>query len=150
MMPVFTYKHFTELTTTELYAILRLRNEVFVVEQNCPYIDTDNKDLHSWHLMGRQDDQLVAYSRILPSGISYKNPSIGRVATALQYRKKGLGKILMKKAIEKCKQQFSCNEITIGAQLYLKIFYESFGFVQSGNIYLEDGIEQIEMELIEK
>ena len=138
-------KPFAELTPKELYSVLQLRNEVFIVEQNCPYQDLDNKDLKSWHLMGMQDDKLVAYSRLLAPGISYSESSIGRIVSSPSARKTGVGKKLVKESIEQIKNLFKTDTIRIGAQLYLKSFYESFGFVQDGEIYLEDNIPHIIM-----
>ncbi len=142
-----TYKRFDELTAAELYDIMRLRSEVFVVEQNCVYLDADNKDRPSWHLCGRDNETLAAYCRILPAGISYRHPSIGRVVTALPYRKTGTGRQLMQLAIEKTFYQFGDPVIIIGAQLYLRDFYGSLGFVQTGEPYIEDGIPHITMQL---
>jgi ElaA protein len=140
------FKRFDELTPYELYKIIWLRNEVFVVEQNCVYQDADHKDPKSWHLMGMNDqNELMAYCRILPPGLSYVEPSIGRVLTNPAVRKEGAGKILMQNGIEKCFELFGPVNIKIGAQLYLLKFYSSLGFEKSGEIYLEDGIEHIEM-----
>jgi ElaA protein len=144
-----TYKHFTSLTTQELYTILSLRSEVFVVEQNCVYLDTDKKDEDAWHLCGWQDDVLVAYVRILAPGVSYEEASIGRVLTNPAFRKNGYGVELMNVAIEKTLQQFNVQKIKIGAQLYLLNFYSSLGFKQTSEVYMEDGIPHIEM-LFEK
>jgi len=138
-------KKFDELSPDELYAILQLRNEVFVVEQNCVFQDADNKDQASYHLMGWDNKILVAYARILPAGVAYELPSIGRVVTSRAARKNGTGKILMKESIEATQKLFGKVSIKLGAQLYLKNFYESFGFIQSSDIYLEDGIQHIEM-----
>ncbi len=138
-------KPFHELTTAELYALLRLRSEVFVVEQNCVFLDQDNKDQAAWHLMGWHDNELVAYVRILPPGMAYELPSIGRVVTSHEYRGSGAGKELMNEAIEKTTARYPDMPIKIGAQLYLKKFYQSLGFEQSSEIYLDDGIEHIEM-----
>jgi len=143
----FACKKFEELTPVELYAALRLRSEVFVVEQNCVFLDMDNKDQQSLHLLGWQDDLLAAYTRLLPAGVSFREISIGRVVTSPKMRKTGAGKILMQKSIETAYHFFGKNPIRIGAQLYLKQFYESFGFQQSSEIYLEDDIEHIEMLL---
>ena len=140
-----TYKHFNSLTTKELYTILSLRSEVFVVEQNCVYLDTDNKDLDAWHLCGWRDDVLVAYVRILAPGVSYEEASIGRVLTNPAFRKNGYGIELMKLAIEKTMNQFDVSTIKIGAQLYLLDFYSCLGFLQTSEMYLEDGIPHIEM-----
>jgi len=138
-------KKFADLTPHELYAIIQLRNEVFVVEQNCVYQDADNKDQQSWHVMGWHDNLLAAYTRILPPGIMYNLPSIGRVVTSPAIRKKGIGKQLMEKSIETVENLFGNTSIQIGAQLYLEKFYEALGFRKSGEMYLEDGIEHIEM-----
>lgn len=144
-----TSKHFNLLTTTELYAILRLRNEVFIVEQHCPYQDIDNKDQKSFHLMGRIGDDLVAYCRILPPGVSYPESSIGRVITSAKSRGTGAGQELLGKAIAEVRKMFGIVPIHIGAQRYLQRFYEGFGFVQTSPVYLEDDIEHIEMILSE-
>lgn len=139
-------KKFEELTPHELYTIMWLRNEVFVVEQNCVYQDADYKDQKSWHLMGLDDDKhLMAYSRILPPGLAYIQPSIGRVVTNPAARKEGAGRELMKTAIEYCSKLFGGQDIKIGAQLYLLKFYSSLGFEKTGEVYLEDGIEHVEM-----
>jgi ElaA protein len=141
-----TLKAFSELMATELYLILQLRNEVFILEQNCPYQDLDNKDLYCHHLMGWYGDKLVAYTRLVPPGISYAGyTSIGRVVTSPAVRGTGIGKELMTKSIDTCYTLFGVAPVRIGAQLYLKRFYEDFGFAQTGEMYLEDGIEHIEM-----
>lgn len=116
-----------------------------MVEQNCPYLDPDGKDYSSWHLMGWDGDKLVAYSRLLPAGLAFQEISIGRVVSSPAYRGTGAGKELMNHAIEKSHQLFGPQSIRIGAQLYLKKFYESLGFIQVSEMYLEDGIEHIEM-----
>ena len=138
-------KPFAELTPNELYHILQLRNEVFIVEQNCPYQDLDNKDLKSWHLMGVEKDKLVAYSRLLAPGISYSESSIGRIVSSPSVRKTGMGKRLVEESILQIKNLFKTDDIRIGAQFYLKRFYESFGFVQDSEIYPEDNIPHIIM-----
>ncbi|HTD93703.1 MAG TPA: GNAT family N-acetyltransferase [Chitinophagaceae bacterium] len=138
-------KHFEDLTVHELYAILRLRSEVFVVEQNCVFLDQDNKDQASHHLMGWQDDRLTAYTRIVPPGLAYDDPSIGRVVTSPTDRGSGIGKILMERSIAELYTIYGPLPIRIGAQLYLKNFYESLGFLQTSEIYDEDGIDHIEM-----
>jgi len=140
-------KQFDELTALELYAILQLRNEVFVVEQNCVYQDADGKDLHSWHCCGWDGHKLAAYTRIIPPGISYDEASIGRVVTSPAYRGTGTGRKLMKESISNTFREFGCSQIKIGAQLYLKDFYQSLGFIQCSDEYMEDGIPHIEMIL---
>jgi ElaA protein len=141
------HRHFKELNTTELYQILQLRNEVFIVEQNCPFQDLDDKDFKCYHLMGFDTDsqKVMAYTRIVPAGSSYAEASIGRVVTSPVARKGGIGKVLMQKSIELLEELYGGVSIKIGAQLYLKKFYESFGFEQVEEIYLEDEIEHILM-----
>lgn len=138
-------KKFVELTPHELYAIIKLRNEVFVVEQNCVFQDADDKDQPSYHLMGMNKDKIVAYSRIVPPGIAYKEPSIGRVVSSPSLRSTGMGKELMTQSIESLYKLFGNTPIKIGAQVYLLKFYASHGFTSTGDIYLEDGIEHITM-----
>jgi ElaA protein len=144
-------KTFEELTVHELYAIMQLRSEVFIVEQNCPYQDADGKDPKSLHLMGYdENDILVVYSRILPQNISYPEASIGRVVSSPKVRGTGAGKKLMDKSLEIIAQKFGNVPVKIGAQAYLKIFYESFGFIKTSEEYLEDDIPHIEMLLSPK
>ncbi len=141
------YKPFASLTPAELYDIMQLRNEVFVVEQNCVYQDADNKDPHCHHLMIRDGEKLAAYARLLPKGLAYEQMSIGRVISSPAYRGTGVGKLLIAQAIKDCRELFGEGPIQIGAQFYLQKFYESFGFVQVSDIYLEDNIEHILMVL---
>ncbi|MEI6410506.1 MAG: GNAT family N-acetyltransferase [Bacteroidota bacterium] len=140
---------FKELTLYELYEALALRQEVFVVEQNCPYQDCDGKDQESWHLFGRDEaGRLIAYTRLLPEGLSYPGyTSIGRVVSAPVARGTGAGRDLMKKSIEMTRMLFGDWPIKIGAQSYLLRFYESFGFQSTGEAYLEDGIPHTKMVL---
>ncbi len=141
----FSVKPFTELTTSELYQLLQLRTEVFVVEQNCPYQDCDGKDYNSIHLLGYENEQLVAYARIVPKGISYeKYPSIGRVATRKTVRQMSYGKQLMNEALTYCRTHFT-NSIKISAQAYLEKFYSDLGFITVSEPYLEDDIPHIAM-----
>lgn len=140
-------KLFKELSPDELYAIIRLRNEVFVVEQNCVFQDADNKDQSSYHVMGWKENELLAYSRLVPAGISYSEPSIGRVVTSPSVRSLGLGKKLMEHSIYLLHSKWGKLNIKIGAQLYLEHFYNSLGFQRTSEIYMEDGIEHIEMQL---
>jgi ElaA protein len=140
-----TCRQFDELSVTELYHILQLRSEVFVVEQQCPYLDTDDKDQASLHLCGRLNEKLVAYARLLPPGLAFTEASIGRVVTHPSFRKNGAGKLLMHHAIEKTYAAYHTGSIRIGAQLYLLQFYNNLGFTQASEIYLEDGIRHIEM-----
>jgi ElaA protein len=138
-------KKFELLNPFELYQLLRLRSDVFVVEQNCVFLDPDNYDQQCYHLMGYIHNDLVAYTRIVPAGLIYKEASIGRVVTAKAVRRTGAGKELMQTAIETLFHLFGEQRIKIGAQLYLKHFYESFGFIQTSDVYIEDGIEHIYM-----
>jgi ElaA protein len=145
-MITWTCKYFTDLDNEELYRILQLRNEVFIVEQNCCYQDLDNKDLHAYHFCGWKENNLVAYTRLLAKGISYSDaPSIGRVLTSPSVRGQKVGKELMQRSIEETYRLFGKTTIKISAQLYLKKFYESFSFVQKGDVYLEDNIDHISM-----
>ena len=138
-------KKFNELTVNELYEILKIRAEVFVVEQNCIYQDLDSKDKASYHLFLEDSEEIAAYLRILPKGISYPEIAIGRVLTKASYRKKGLAKEIMKKAIDYITDSLEEKKIRISAQLYLLEFYRDLGFEPISDIYLEDGIEHIEM-----
>lgn len=143
-------KKFEELSPYQLYAILQLRNEVFVVEQNCVFQDADDKDQNSFHLMGFHNNQLVAYTRLVPPGEIYEQPSIGRVVTSSSVRNSGIGRELMKQSIDAVYKLFGFQPIKIGAQLYLKKFYESLEFEQVSEVYLEDGIEHIYMLKMER
>ncbi|MES2107712.1 MAG: GNAT family N-acetyltransferase [Bacteroidota bacterium] len=140
-------KAFNELTVHQLYEILKLRSAIFVLEQQCLYQDMDDKDKHCHHLMIFEDNQLAAYTRLVPGGISFSEISIGRVITNPAYRGKGLGRKLMEQSIEACYDLFGKQPIRIGAQLYLEDFYSSLGFIQQGEMYLEDDIPHIEMLL---
>lgn len=148
-MLTFTCLPFEKLSPHELYDIMALRQEVFVVEQNCPYLDADGKDIESWHLMGKDETgKLIAYTRLLPEGLAYKDfVSIGRVVSSPLARGTGVGKILMQHSIEMCRRLFGNQPIKIGAQSYLLKFYENFGFRSTGEEYLEDGIPHTKMVL---
>jgi ElaA protein len=139
-------KTFDELNVHELYGILQLRAKVFVVEQNCAYQDLDNTDKKSWHLFGTDDENILAYARLIPQGINYPEASIGRVITDPAVRGKKIGKELMKESIAKCEELFATKEITISAQCYLKKFYNECGFKEVGEEYLEDNIPHIKMK----
>lgn len=150
-MPTISWKiiPFSELTLEQLYAILKLRAEVFVIEQNCIYEDHDDKDQKCHHVLGvdEETNDLVAYSRLVPPGISFEEASIGRVLTSHKYRKNKFGIALMDENIAFMQTLYPNQNIRIGAQTYLLKFYESFGFVAQGEPYDEDGIEHIEMLL---
>lgn len=145
MTPDWILKPFDELSPFELYTILQLRNEVFVVEQQCVFQDADDRDQPSRHLMAWTGSKLVAYTRLVPPRLVYQYPSIGRVVTSPRHRREGYGRELMNRSITEVRRLYGVTPIQIGAQLYLKDFYASFGFRESGEIYLEDGIPHIEM-----
>jgi ElaA protein len=138
-------KEFKDLDLTELYSMLQLRECVFEIEQNCVYPDLDGKDQKAVHVMGYGGGKMVAYSRLLPQGISYDDVSIGRVVTDTEHRRYGIGKELMKVSIEACYKYFGTGPIRISAQLYLRAFYESYDFVAVTEPYMEDNIPHIEM-----
>lgn len=140
-------KNFDALTREELYEILRLRSEIFVVEQNCAFQDIDEKDFCALHLFlkGKKNNNIIAYARLFQPGDYYFQASIGRVAVKLEHRREGLGHHLMNKAIEEIDKNFHTKPIKIGAQLYLKDFYEQHGFKQIDEEYIEDGILHIHM-----
>lgn len=142
----FKIKRFNTLTTDELYQLLRLRSEVFVVEQNCVYQDIDNKDQKAIHVLGYLNQELIACSRIFAPGDYFENASIGRVIVSQKHRSNKYGHNLMKASIVAVEQNFQTLKITISAQEYLKKFYESHGFSQTNESYLEDGIPHIEMK----
>jgi ElaA protein len=138
---------FNDLSLQELYDIMVLRQSVFVVEQNCPYLDADGSDQKAFHVLGYDNDgDLVAYSRLLTVGITYTDAiSIGRVISSEKVRGEGIGKILMKFSIDEIYRIFGKKKLTISAQCYLIKFYENFGFQIVGESYLEDDIPHIKM-----
>ncbi len=140
-----TIKKFKELNVEEIYKILALRNEIFIVEQECPYLDCDDKDLNSYHLFLKENGEVVAYLRILEKGISYDEISIGRVAVKKNYRGKGISRKMMLKAIEFVENNLNEDTIKIQAQAYLLNFYSSLGFKAVSQEYLEDNIPHIDM-----
>ena len=140
-------KTFNELENSELYQILRLRSEIFVVEQNCVYQDMDNKDQKAIHIYYKEKNNIIAYTRILKSGDYYKNPSIGRVFVSEKNRGKELGKKIMRKSIEYIKDNLNEKKIELSAQQYLDKFYKELGFYKKGEEYLEDGIPHQKMFL---
>jgi ElaA protein len=138
-------KRFEALSASELYEVLQLRSEVFVVEQNCVYQDIDGKDRKALHLIGEYDSKIVGYARLFQSGDYFKQASVGRVVIDAGCRDKKWGHDLMREAIAGILEHFGESRITISAQLYLKRFYEQHGFAAVGETYLEDGIPHIEM-----
>ncbi|MDP0492876.1 MAG: GNAT family N-acetyltransferase [Fusobacterium sp. JB021] len=140
-------KEFRELTSIELYEILKVRAEVFVMEQEILYNDLDNKDYKSYHLMVKENDEIIGYLRIIQAGVSYETMSIGRVLVLKSERKRQIGRKMLEKAIDYIKNDLKEKEITISAQFYLKKFYESLGFRAVTKMYIEEGIEHIKMKL---
>ena len=139
-------KPFNELLITELYSMLQLRSEVFVVEQNCVYQDLDGKDEKALHLIGIFDDKIVAYARLFKPNDYFEDSSIGRVVIDKKYRDRKWGHEMMQQAIAGIQNYFGETKITISAQLYLQKFYESQGFVRTSEMYLEDDIPHIQMK----
>lgn len=139
-------KDFPELTAQELYDMMVLRQEVFVVEQNCPYLDADGKDLKAYHLLGWDaKDKLVAYARIVKPGVSYNEASLGRIVTSPIVRRTGIGKLLMFESIRQVEKLYGKIPLRISAQSYLLPFYSEFGFRPVGEEYLEDDIPHTQM-----
>jgi len=140
---------FYRLNLDEIYASMALRQEVFVVEQDCPYLDADGKDQEAWHVMGWDEKgELVAYTRLLPQGISYENyASIGRVVSSSKVRGKGAGKEIMIASMDWCKKLFTNQKVKISAQVYALDFYRNLGFEVVGEEYMEDDIPHMSMIL---
>lgn len=140
-----TVKSFDQLSTRDLYALLALRTDVFVVEQECPYPELDGRDLFCHHLLVEEEGQLVAYLRILPKGQSFADVSIGRVVIKQSHRGKGLAKPLMEKALDYILQEWQEERVMISAQAHLEQFYSQLGFEPVSEVYLEDGIPHLDM-----
>jgi ElaA protein len=146
MSLVWSAFRFDELTTRVFHDMIALRIAVFVVEQNCPYQELDGKDIHSIHIIGRNEhSEIVAIARIVPPSESYKLPSIGRVIIAPNFRSKGIGHELMQEAVRVTSVEYGEADIVLSAQAHLEKFYENHGFQSTGKAYLEDGIPHIEM-----
>lgn len=144
--PKFVCNKWSELDTDTLYKILALRQEIFVVEQNCPYLDADGKDQYGYHITTYDGDTLVAYTRILPRGVSYQAyASIGRVVIKESFRGRSLGYPLMQYSVDKCHALWANEKIKISAQAHLKGYYTKCGFEWTGEEYLEDDIPHIGM-----
>ncbi|MHA6494408.1 GNAT family N-acetyltransferase [Pseudomonas borbori] len=141
----FQWSRLESFSALELHAIIKARETVFVVEQNCPYQETDDMDLQAWHLTVSLGGELAAYVRVVDPGIKYSEPSIGRVMTLKKFRELKIGRSLMEEAIRFTEQKFPGNGIKIGAQVYLKKFYESLGFQVVSEPYDEDGIPHVDM-----
>ena len=142
---VWKIKPFSKLSTEELYQILKIRQEVFIVEQTCYYLDADGYDQQAVHIWAEKEGEILAYSRVFEPGIKYKEASIGRVLTNPNYRKNNLGKILIRFSINTIEARFRTQSIRISAQDYLLRFYSEFGFQDTGKKYLEDDIPHTEM-----
>lgn len=133
------------IESLELFKVFKLRVDVFVVEQKCPYQEIDDKDIDALHMYLKNEDQIVAYLRVLPPGLSYKEASIGRVLVNKKYRGKGYGRKIMTEGIKYCKSHYSEN-IKISAQAYLEGFYKNLGFKKTSSVYLEDNIPHMDMK----
>ena len=140
-----TINKYQDLSSDKLYEILKLRSEVFVVEQNCAYQDLDNKDQIAYHVLGLKDDKIIAYARIFDSEDYFLEPSIGRITVKKEFRKFKYGYQLVLNSIQFIENNFKEKKILISAQAYLTKFYNSLGFIQEGESYLEDGILHIKM-----
>lgn len=138
-------KTFGEMTNEELYQILQVRSEVFVIEQNCNYQDLDNSDENALHLWAEENGKTIAYCRLFDVGVKYKETSIGRVLTVKSHRRRNLGRQMMKYAVQIIENRFSTPKIRISAQDYLIDFYQEFGFQSTEKKYLEDHLPHTEM-----
>lgn len=138
-------KEFNELSIDELYNLLQLRSDIFVVEQDCVYLDIDGKDKKALHVLGIKNGEIVAYTRIFKPGDYFEEASIGRVAVHKEHRKYGYGKYIMEASIKGVTDNFNTSKITLSAQMYLLKFYSELGFNKTGKTYLEDGIPHILM-----
>ena len=144
----FVWKNFDELSNDELYAALHLRQEVFVVEQDCPYLDADNSDQNAFHLLCYEGNKLIAYLRAFKPGVKYDDSSMGRIVTEINSRGLGLGKEITKEGVKFLKKEYPSHEIVISAQHRLKHFYIDLGFTPRGEVYLEDDIDHIQMHIL--
>ncbi len=138
-------KSFDELNNKELYELLQLRSEVFVIEQDCIYQDIDGKDERALHVLGVEDGKIIAYARCFQAGDYFDDAAIGRILVRENYRKLGYGHQITKASIDAIKTKYKADTIKISAQIYLVIFYESHGFKTKGDRYMEDGIPHIAM-----
>lgn len=144
----FVWKNFDELSIDELYAVLHLRQEVFIVEQDCPYLDADNSDQNAYHLLCYEDNKLIAYLRAFKPGVKYEGSSMGRIVTEINSRGLGLGKEITKEGVKFLNKEYPNHEIVISAQHRLKNFYTDLGFIPRGEVYLEDDIDHIQMYIL--
>lgn len=139
-------KTFNELTSDELYRILQVRVDIFVVEQNCPYPEVDGKDRNCWHIFAEKNEEILAYTRLLPPGLSYKEAAVGRVLVKKEYRGTGMGRELMTRSVDFLNKTLDEPEIRLQAQEYAENFYGSFGFERISETYLEDDIPHVDMK----
>ena len=142
------WKNFDELSIDELYAVLHLRQKVFIVEQDCPYLDADNSDQNAFHLLCYEDNKLIAYLRAFKPGVKYEGSSMGRIVTEINSRGLGLGKEITKEGVKFLNKEYPNQEIVISAQHRLKNFYTDLGFIPRGEVYLEDDIDHIQMYIL--
>ena len=146
----YKWKKFDELSLDDLYAILNLRQKVFIVEQDCPYIDADYTDQDAFHLLGYKGDSLIGYLRAFKPGIKYDGASMGRIVTEISSRRLGLGKEITQMGVNFLVKEYPNHEIVISAQHRLEHFYINLGFIPRGEVYLEDNINHIQMYLPSK
>ena len=139
------FAHFDDLMPRELHDMFRLRSAVFVVEQNCVFLDIDGVDPQCWHLLGYKDGEIAACARFVPPGVKFEEPSIGRVITSGEIRRTGMGRVLMAEVMRRAKELWPGRDIRIGAQAHLEKFYNEFGFVKASEPYDEDGIPHVWM-----
>jgi len=144
-MTAFDCLPFDRLTPRQVHDVLQLRQRVFVVEQACAYLDADGADPSCWHVLGTDAGVLVATARLVPPGLKYVEPAIGRVVTAPEVRRTGVGRALMLEALAQVKRLYPGQPVRLGAQRYLERFYRSLGFAPVGEPYDEDGIPHVEM-----
>jgi ElaA protein len=144
----YIWKTFAELSSDELYAMIHLRQKVFIVEQDCPYIDADYADQDAFHLLVYNDKDLIGYLRALRPGIKYEGSSLGRIVTEINSRGLGIGKEITKEGIKFLSKEYSNHEIVISAQHRLEHFYVELGFKARGEVYLEDDIDHVQMYIL--
>jgi len=148
---VWQWSRFQDLHPEHLYEVVRLRESVFIVEQKCPYLDADGRDPAAWHLLGWQDNggesqkRLVAYARVFAPGVRYAEGSVGRVVTAREVRRTGVGRLLMAEALRRLEGLAPGQPIRLAAQRYLEAFYSTLGFKTASAPYEEDGIMHVDM-----
>jgi ElaA protein len=138
-------KHYQDLTKDEFHDMIALRIEVFVIEQDCPYQDLDGLDKDAYHLLLKENHEIIGTLRILKEGINYPEISIGRVVSSPKHRKRKLGHLMMERAMRFIQKELNSDSVRISAQTHLCAFYEKYGFLRTGNDYLEDGIPHSEM-----